>query len=511
MILREQEVSDGEAVQPTCKKTASLEGDRANVYLLIFLYLLQGVVLGLGESVPMVLQSKGVSYNDQAIFSITAWPYSVKLLWAPIVDAVYSSRFGRRKSWLVPAQYIIGITMLCLSYRANAWIDDPAGPRIVLLTVFFFLLTFLAATQDVALDGWAITMLKRENIGYAATCGSVGQTIGISVGFFVFMSLESADFCNAYLRSEPQPYGIITLSSFLNYFGWIFLTTTTLVMLFKSEETLFTDEEHSLGVLDTYKKLIRIIRLPAIKTFSIFLLTMSISFSACDAISWLKLVRLGLDREKFALATTVIIPVKVSLLLFFRKRMTGEKSMGVFMKIYPVRLAFNLVASVFIWSTPQMLMGLDVPLYFYGLLILIYGCIQMAYYFMAATRLAFYARTSDPALGGTYMTLMNTLSNLGMAWPNSLVLLLVDPLTFSQCSTDAENTCSNSKWAKECAGECETYVDGYYVLIAICTVFGLLWLRWAIPTIRELQSKDPQEWKVSSGSQKKFEKSQFLK
>ncbi|KAG8335653.1 hypothetical protein J6590_063128 [Homalodisca vitripennis] len=157
-----------------------------------------------------------------------------------------------------------------------------------------------------------------------------------------------------------------------------------------------------------------------------------------------------------------------------------------------------------------MLTGRDVPPYFYALVIFTYGCPQMASYFMIVTRMAFYAHVSDPALGGTYMTLMNTLSNLGFTWPNSLVLLLVDPLTFKQCSSDVENTCSSSKLTKECAGECETYLDGYYVLIAICTVFGLLWLRWAIPTVRELQNKDFEEWKVSSRRQEKSEKSQFL-
>ena len=31
-----------------------------------------------------------------------------QVLWAPIVDSVFWARFGRRKSWLVPAQYLIG-------------------------------------------------------------------------------------------------------------------------------------------------------------------------------------------------------------------------------------------------------------------------------------------------------------------------------------------------------------------------------------------------------------------
>lgn len=45
----------------------SLEGDRANIALLLFLYTLQGVPLGLAAAVPMILQNKGVLYKDQVI------------------------------------------------------------------------------------------------------------------------------------------------------------------------------------------------------------------------------------------------------------------------------------------------------------------------------------------------------------------------------------------------------------------------------------------------------------
>ena len=44
----------------------------------------------------------------QAEFSFVQYPYSLKVLWAPIVDCVYSKRVGRRKTWTVPMQYIVG-------------------------------------------------------------------------------------------------------------------------------------------------------------------------------------------------------------------------------------------------------------------------------------------------------------------------------------------------------------------------------------------------------------------
>jgi len=52
----------------------------------------------------------------------------------------------------------------------------------------------------------------RSNVGHASTCNSVGQTAGYFLGYVLFMALESADFCNTYLRAEPLPQGILTLS-----------------------------------------------------------------------------------------------------------------------------------------------------------------------------------------------------------------------------------------------------------------------------------------------------------
>lgn len=90
------------------------------------------------------------------------WPFSIKLLWAPIVDAIFWPEFGRRKTWLVPVQYLIGIVMIIMSYSMTDWLGQhEQAPRMTMLTISFLFLNFLAATQDIAVDGWALTMLKR--------------------------------------------------------------------------------------------------------------------------------------------------------------------------------------------------------------------------------------------------------------------------------------------------------------------------------------------------------------
>lgn len=190
----------------------NLNGDRANILLLTFLYFMQGVVSGLSAAMPLLLQNYGATYTEQAHFSVAVWPFSMKLIWAPIIDSLYSKKFGRRKSWLIPTQYLIGVFMLLSSYYVKLWLTCDTKPNILILTLLYFGLNFLAASLDITTDGWAIQLLKRCNIGYIATCNQLGQKTGFFIGFGLFTMLESAEFCNKYLRSIPQTSGIVTLS-----------------------------------------------------------------------------------------------------------------------------------------------------------------------------------------------------------------------------------------------------------------------------------------------------------
>ena len=139
--------------------------DKSAIVLLMFLYILQGIPLGLAGCLPYLIQDKKVSYTDQAKLSLVFWPFSVKLLWAPLVDSIFIARFGRRKSWLVPTQFLIGSFMIFLSSHVNSLMGEDESSKgivnVTVLSIAFFILDFLAATQDIAVDGWALTMLSR--------------------------------------------------------------------------------------------------------------------------------------------------------------------------------------------------------------------------------------------------------------------------------------------------------------------------------------------------------------
>ncbi|XP_068173538.1 acetyl-coenzyme A transporter 1 [Antennarius striatus] len=484
------------------KVLPGIKGEMANVSLLLFLYVLQGIPLGLGGSIPLILQSKNVSYKDQAYFSFVFWPFSLKLLWAPLVDALYFSRFGRRKSWLVPTQYLLGFFMLYLSVTVDSLLNSEGGPNVAALTAVFFMLAFLAATQDIAVDGWALTMLSRENVGYASTCNTVGQTAGYFLGNVLFLALESADFCNKYLRMEPKDTGIVTLSDFLFFWGMVFLVSTTLVAIIKRENDPRrgnrTVPEETQGVMDTYKLLFSMIKMPTLFTFCCLLLTAKIGFSAADAVTGLKLVAAGVPKEQLALLAVPLVPLQILLPVVISKYTAGPRPLDVFYIAFPFRLLIGLEYALLVWWTPSVKQDGGYPAYYFAIVLLSYMLHQVAVYSMYVALMAFHAKVSDPLIGGTYMTLLNTVTNLGGNWPATLALWMVDPLTFRECQGGVGQSCGSAEQVGLCekaGGSCVTTFDGYYVESLVCVLLGLAWWVWFGKKMKRLQDQSSSSWR----------------
>lgn len=95
------------------------------IFLLVVLYSLQGLPLGLAsQSVPLLLQaamkqsdSSVIAYSEIGKFTWALWPYSLKLLWSPIVDSLRVPGVGLRKSWVIPTQLLAGFLFLLLSFQ----------------------------------------------------------------------------------------------------------------------------------------------------------------------------------------------------------------------------------------------------------------------------------------------------------------------------------------------------------------------------------------------------------
>lgn len=92
------------------------------------------------------------------------------------------------------------------------------------LTAFFFALYFLMATQDIAVDGWALTMLSKKNRGRGPVCNSIGQNIGYFISFVGFLALNDAESSESVWRplfrlpSNPS-VGLVSLGDSFDSWG----------------------------------------------------------------------------------------------------------------------------------------------------------------------------------------------------------------------------------------------------------------------------------------------------
>lgn len=297
MIPKELKESPHEA------KHALKTQDKISIAVLILLYTLQGIPMGLSGSIPLILKEKGASYDALSLFSLVSMPFSLKLIWAPFVDCFYSATFGRRKTWLVPVQFVTGMVMILGAGYVQGWLGEvptdmnagvgssfndpvPVPPQIGHLTAFFVFLYFLMATQDIAVDGWALTMLSRDSVGYASICNTIGQVLGIFIANQGFIALSDARWCHNYLGVNGG--GLVTLPDFMQFWGYVFIVVTFFICFFKKEEPVDASE-HPDGLVETCKQVIAILKLPAIQSIAVVLLTCKMAMAPSDAVFPFKL------------------------------------------------------------------------------------------------------------------------------------------------------------------------------------------------------------------------------
>jgi len=225
----------------------------------------------------------------------------------------------------------------------------------------------------------------------------------------------------------------------------------------------------------------------------LLLITCKIGFAAADSVTGLKLVEYGVPKSKLALLAVPMTPLQIILPLFISKY-TKDKPLSLFMKAMPIRLVFGavFVATVEWTKTVVRDSGTAGPGYsYYTTIIFIYALHQISVYTMFVSIMSFFAQISDPSVGGTYMTLLNTICNLGGNWPSTVALWLVDPLTTKICDNDSANDCSSSALAKLCkdgGSSCSTITDGYTIESIACMVVGFIWLfSFGIPAVKQLE------------------------
>lgn len=118
------------------------------------LYFAEGLPFGIAYDVwPVYFRDHGVSLAEIGLMSLLSLPWTLKMLWAPLVD-----RFGVRQYWIAACLVLLGVATIAVAPQ------DAAHPSWALWGVLL-LFTTASATQDVAIDAYAVDVSTPESTG----------------------------------------------------------------------------------------------------------------------------------------------------------------------------------------------------------------------------------------------------------------------------------------------------------------------------------------------------------
>lgn len=146
--------------------------------LLGALYLSQGLPYGFfTQALPALLRELGLSLPAIGLTSLLALPWALKFLWAPLVD-----RWGSRRRWILAMQAVAALLAVVIST-----IDPDRALPLILGCVL--LTNLAAATQDIATDGLAVSMLSSSERGLGNGIQVAGYRLGMILGGGVLLVL----------------------------------------------------------------------------------------------------------------------------------------------------------------------------------------------------------------------------------------------------------------------------------------------------------------------------------
>jgi PAT family beta-lactamase induction signal transducer AmpG len=143
------------------------------VWLLTALGFASGLPLLLvGGTLSTWMKNEGVDLKTIGIFTLVALPYSLKFIWAPLMDRYSLPFLGRRRGWLLVTQ--LGL-MAAIAAMGNV---DPRGAPVAMATLAA-LVAFLSSSQDVVSDAWRTDTLSESERGMGVATFVMGYRIGM--------------------------------------------------------------------------------------------------------------------------------------------------------------------------------------------------------------------------------------------------------------------------------------------------------------------------------------------
>lgn len=137
--------------------------------------------MGFASGMPLLLTGsvlqawmtkEGVDLSTIGLFALVGLPYTLKFLWAPLLDRFTLPLLGRRRGWLLLMQCSLAVSIAWLG------LSNPAQ-HIWMLAIAAFLVTFFSASQDIVIDAYRREDLTDEELGLGSSLYVNGYRLGM--------------------------------------------------------------------------------------------------------------------------------------------------------------------------------------------------------------------------------------------------------------------------------------------------------------------------------------------
>jgi MFS transporter, PAT family, beta-lactamase induction signal transducer AmpG len=167
---------------------------KRRVLIVLFLGFSSGLPLALSGSTLLVwMTESGVNLGTIGLFALVGTPYTIKFLWAPLIDALdvplLSRQFGRRRGWLLLSQFLLIAAIVVLGAC-----DPAVSPFAVAIGAL--LVATASATQDIVIDAFRVESLNESEqaAGMASYVAAyrIGMLVSTAGALFLVSGFESA-------------------------------------------------------------------------------------------------------------------------------------------------------------------------------------------------------------------------------------------------------------------------------------------------------------------------------
>lgn len=139
------------------------------------------LILGFASGLPLALVSgtlqawatvENVSLTEIGFLTLVGSAYTLKFLWAPLVDRYAPPFLGRRRGWILVTQLLLAASIAAMGLFSPA--ANLTG--LALLAVW---VAFLSATQDIAFDAYSTDVLRAPERAAGAAIKVMGYRLAM--------------------------------------------------------------------------------------------------------------------------------------------------------------------------------------------------------------------------------------------------------------------------------------------------------------------------------------------